>query len=55
MVSFASEPQNTYPNQIRTIIIYREEMPKPKLDYFIKEKSEYVLDVCLTEITNSIF
>jgi len=52
MGSFASECQNTYLNQIWTIIIYREEMPNPRIR--LKE-SEYILGFCLTEINNSVF
>jgi len=43
MGSFALPCQNNCANQIRTIIIYRQEMPKPNLDYFVRTKSEYVL------------
>ena len=52
---FVSECQNTYLNQIWTIIIYREEMPNPEFNYFIRKKSEYVLGFYLTKINNSVF
>jgi len=47
--------QNNQQNQIPSIIIYHEDNLYPDLDYFIRKKSDYVLDFCLTEINNAIF
>jgi hypothetical protein len=47
--------QKNWQNQIPSIIIYHEDKLYPHLDYFIRKKSDYVLDFCLAEINNAIF
>jgi hypothetical protein len=35
--------------------MYWKDKLYPELDYFIRKKSDYVLDICLTEINNFLF
>jgi len=46
------EIQNSCQNQIRAMIIYREEMPNPKLDYFARKESEYIFTFWRPQINN---